>query len=99
MVLRLGLVVEVSVLELGADVEGKGKFAVSVLSVVVLDRIEHLLSVNEVLALRDNSIADFTNEDNEAGRGVVMVGVLPDKQDSVHNGNEEFGNFGKFKGS
>jgi hypothetical protein len=98
LVLGLSLVVKVSVLELRADFKSKGKFAVSIGSVIVLDGVEHLLSINEVLALCDNSVADFTNEYDEAGGGVVVVRVLPDKEDSVHDGHEQLGNFGKLKG-
>jgi hypothetical protein len=98
LVLRLGLVVEVGVLELGADLKSKGKLAVGVSGVIVLDGIEDLLSINEVLALSDNSIADFTDENNEAGRSVVVVGVLPNEQDSVHDRHKQVGNLGQLKG-
>lgn len=66
--------------------------------VIVLDGIEDLLSINKVLALSDDSIADFTNENNEAGRSVVVVRVLPDEQDSVHDGHKQVSNLGQLKG-
>jgi len=98
LVLGLGLVVEVGILELGADVEGKSEFAVGISSVVILDGVENLLAINEVLALSNNSIADFADEHNKAGRSVVVVGVLPDQKDSVHDGHEEVSNFGELEG-
>jgi len=97
LVLGLGLVVEVGVLELGADVEGKSEFAVGISSVVILDGVEHLLAINEVLALGNDSIADFADKHNKAGRSVIVVRVLPDKEDSVHDRHEKVSNFGKLK--
>jgi hypothetical protein len=55
------------------------------------------LSINVVLALGDDRIADFADENNKARRRIVMVRVLPDKQNSVHHRHKEFGNLRELK--
>ena len=37
-----------------------------------------------------NHVADLLEQDYDAGRGVVVVGVSPDHADGVHHGSEQF---------
>lgn len=64
----------------------------SVRGILVLDGFKHFVAVNVVAALVDDSIADFTDKDNQAGWRVVVLRVGPDEQNGVHDGHEELNN-------
>jgi hypothetical protein len=92
LVLRFGLVLEVGILELGAHIESKGQLVMGLFGFFVLDAGKDGWSIDEVLALVDDGIANLTDQDNKACRGIVMGGVGPDHQDHVHDGHEEVWN-------
>ena len=60
-----------------------------------LNGLKDLLTINSRAALLNNSIADLSDENNEAGRSIVVLGVVPDQQDGVHDGHELFCNIGQ----
>lgn len=45
----------------------------------VFDGLKDLGAINGGSALLDNGIADLSDEDNETGGSVVVLGVVPDK--------------------
>jgi len=68
---------------------------VSILWLRFLDGLKNLLTINSRAALLNDSVADLSDEDDEAGRSIVVLGVVPDQQDSVHDGHELFCNIGQ----
>lgn len=59
------------------------------MGLLVLDEGEDLLTVNEVAASVDNSVADLADEHDEARGRVVVLRVSPDQQNGVHDGHEQ----------
>lgn len=90
--LSLALIFEVSILELGTSLESKGKLVVSFLGLLILDAAENSLAINVFTALADNGIANLADEDDKAGRSVVVRGIGPDHQDHMHDGDKEIRN-------
>lgn len=43
----------------------------------------------------NDSVTDLSDEDNEAGGSVVVLGVVPDKQNGVHDGHKLVSNLGQ----
>mmetsp|Transcript_52159 Transcript_52159/g.108898 ORF Transcript_52159/g.108898 Transcript_52159/m.108898 type:complete len:636 (-) Transcript_52159:578-2485(-) len=86
-----GLVVEVGALEgdrhAQADLERVDR--------VLRLHLEELLAADEAGGLADQIVADFAHEDDEAARGVVELGVLPDEEDGVHQRLEHGGDVGE----
>jgi hypothetical protein len=76
--LCLLFVLKVGVLELGADIEGNGELVVSLLWLLSLDEVEDSKAVDGISASNDDSVADFSDKDDESGWGVVVLRVLPD---------------------
>jgi hypothetical protein len=68
---------------------------VSILWLRFLDGLKNLLTINSRAALLNDSVADLSDEDDEAGRSIVVLGVVPDQQDGVHDGHELFCNIGQ----
>lgn len=91
--LSLGLVLEVGVLELGADVDALLEAFAGLVRFLVVDVAEDDLAVDEAGGLLDDGVADFADEDNEAGRVVVELGAFVDEEDGVHDWDEEFVEF------
>lgn len=92
LVLALGLVVEVGILEPGAHVQGQCELLVGLSSVLILDSVEDFLAINKSAALGNDGVADLSNENDKASRGVVVLGVGPDEEDGVHDGHKELSN-------
>jgi hypothetical protein len=69
---------------------------VGFVGLLVLDGLKDFVTINGGAALLDNSIADLADKDHKTGWGIVVLRVVPDKKDSVHNGDENLSNFGKF---
>jgi len=90
--LPLGLgkafVLEVSVLELGADINGDLELFGS-LSWVAFQKVENSGTGNELSSLLNDSIAYLSDQDHQSGWGVIVLRVLPDQEDGVHDGHEE----------
>ena len=59
-----------------------------ILRSVTLDVAEDLFSSDVGSALRDDGVADLSDQDDKSGWSVVVLGVGPDQQDSVHDGHE-----------
>jgi hypothetical protein len=88
LILRLLFVDEVSLLEFDADIKDKSELIKSFLWLLVLDVSKDLLSINIGRASLYDSIADFLDQDNKSGWSVVMLRVVPDQKDCVHNWKE-----------
>lgn len=69
-----------------------------VLGLLILDRLEDLGSVDVGPALLDDGVADLADEDDQAGGSVVVLGVVPDEEDGVHDGHELLSNVGELLG-
>ena len=88
-------VLKVGVLELGADIEGNSELVVSLLWLLGLDKVKDSKAVDGISASNDDGVADFSDKDNESGWGVVVLRVLPDKQDRLHDWSKEINYFRK----
>jgi len=93
--LCLLLVLKVGVLELGTDIEGDSELVVSLLRLLSLDKVEDGKAVDCISASDDDGVADFSDKDDKSGWGVVVLRVLPDKQDRLHDWSEEINYFWK----
>lgn len=92
LVLALGFVVEVGILEPGTHVEGQSELLVGLSSVFILDSVENFFAINKSAALGNDRVANFSNENDKASRGVVVLGVGPDQEDGVHDGHKKLSN-------
>ena len=80
------LVLEVGFLEFGAHVDLGGQLEAGLLG-VLLDELENLLARVVLTGLVNDLVADLANQDHQAGRRVVMLVLVPNQQDEVHNGD------------
>jgi hypothetical protein len=90
LVLSLGFVFKVSILELGAHVQGENELVMSLLWLLTLDEAEDLLTIDVLVASGNDRVANLTDENDEPGWRVVVLRVGPDKEDGVHDWDEEF---------
>jgi hypothetical protein len=93
--LCLLLVLKVGVLELGADIKGNSELVVSLLCLLSLDEVEDSRAVDGISAPDDDSVADFSDQDDESGWGIVVLRILPNKQDRLHDWGKEINYFRK----
>lgn len=93
--LALGLVVVVGLLELGTEFHAHSELAVGFCWVLLLDGFEDALRADLTAALLDDGVANLADEHKQAGRRVVVLGVGPDQQNGVHDGDKALGDFGK----
>jgi len=77
--LGLLLVLKVGILELSTDIESNGELVMSLLFVASLDQVKDGKAVDGLFASDNDGIADFSDENNESGWGVVVLRVLPDE--------------------
>jgi len=96
LVLGLALVFKVGILELRTDVEGLGQLLMGVMRLFILDGLKDLNAVDISAALFNDGIADLSDQYYEAGWRVIVLRVVPDQQDRVHNGYELLGHLKKF---
>ena len=89
LVLGLLLVLVVSILELGANVQSESELVIGDLWLIGLDKSEDGWSIDGSTASVDNGVADLSDQDNKPSWGVVMLRVGPDKQNSMHDWNEK----------
>jgi len=92
LVLGLSLVVKVSILELVAHINAKRKFVMSFWDLITFDEGKHFLSIDLAAASFDDSVADLSYENHKSRRSVVVLRVGPNKQNSMHNWNEQLSN-------
>ena len=92
LVLGLALVIEVGVFESGADFETHRQLRVSFTGSSLFDQIKDLGAIDGRPALLDDSVADLSDENDEARGRVVVLRVVPDQQDRVHDRHELVGN-------
>lgn len=59
--------------------------------IFVFDGLEYFGTVNSTTALLDDGIADLADQNDETSGCVVVLGVVPDKQDGVHDGHKHVG--------
>jgi hypothetical protein len=93
--LCLLLVLKVGILELGTDIKGNSELVVSLLRLLSLDKVEDGKAIDCISASDDDGVADFSDKDDKSGWGVVVLRVLPDKQDRLHDWSEEINYFWK----
>mmetsp|Transcript_24254 Transcript_24254/g.21359 ORF Transcript_24254/g.21359 Transcript_24254/m.21359 type:complete len:229 (-) Transcript_24254:598-1284(-) len=86
----LSLVLEVDVLELVADINDSLELVAGILLFVITDHLRDDSSVDEANSLGDDGVTDFSDEDDKSWGSVVVLGVLPDQEDDVHDGEEDF---------
>jgi hypothetical protein len=77
--LGLLLVLKVGILELSTDIESNSELIMSLLWLFSLDQVKDGKAVNGISASDNDGIADFSDENNESGWGVVVLRVLPDE--------------------
>lgn len=88
LVLGLLLVVKVGVFELGADVQSQGELIMGFLWLLVADEIEDFWTRNRISALGDDCVANLSDQNNQSGWSVVVLGISPNEEDSVHDWEE-----------
>lgn len=89
LVLGLLLVLVVSILELGANVQSESELVISDLWLIGLDESEDGWSIDGSTASVDDGVTDLSDQDNKSSWGVVMLRVGPDEQNGVHDWNEK----------
>jgi hypothetical protein len=93
--LCLLLVLKVGVLELGADIKGDSELVVSLLCLLGLDEVEDSKAVDGISTPDDDGVADFSDQDDESRWGIVVLRILPNKQDRLHDWSKEINYFRK----
>jgi len=61
-------------------------------SVLILDSVKDFLAINKSAALGNDGVADLSDENDKASRGVVVLRVGPDEENGVHDGHKELSN-------
>ena len=89
LVLALSLVVEVSFLETSTHLDAELEASVSLMRSLSCDAFFDAVAINVGVAVKDNLVADLTDEDDKSGGGVVVRGVSPDHENSVHDRDEK----------
>lgn len=89
LILGLGLVLEVGILELRADVESQNQFLVSLHWLFTLNESEDLGTIDVVAASIDDGIADLSDQHDQSRWSVVVLRVSPDQPDGVHDWDEQ----------
>jgi len=92
LVLGFSLVLKVGILELVADINASLQNLSSLTPFESCDEIEDLLTVDFTAADSYDGIADLYDENNKSGWSVVVLGIGPNKQDSLHNWNKDLSN-------
>mmetsp|Transcript_9277 Transcript_9277/g.10102 ORF Transcript_9277/g.10102 Transcript_9277/m.10102 type:complete len:229 (+) Transcript_9277:1035-1721(+) len=90
-IVGLGFIVKVGLFELGANVEGQTQFIASLTGGIILDQGENIMSTDKFAGLYNESIANFSDQHYQSGRFVVILGMVPDQQDDMHDGDEQLG--------
>lgn len=78
-------VFEVAHFELNADIDGLGNFIVSLLCLFTWNESKDCGPINVSSAPVDNSIANLSDEHNKSSRSIVILWVIPDQKDRVHD--------------
>lgn len=94
LVLSLSFVLEISVLEFGADVDGALEFLGSG-SWGLLKKLEDHCSGNVDPGRLDDGVTNFTDQHDKSGWRVIVLGVFPDEQDGVHDWHKQEMKLGK----
>ena len=89
MTLGFLLVLKVGILELCADIKSNSELIMSLPWLFGLDQIEDGESSDGVSASDDDGVADLSDQDNKPGWGVVVLRVLPNQQNCLHDGCKE----------
>ena len=71
------------------------ELGVCLFSLTSFDKAEDLTTTDFVSALLDDSIANLSDENNESRWSVVVLRILPNQHDGVHDWDEEFGDIDK----
>ena len=85
MVLGLLLVLIVGILELCTDIQRVGKLIIGSLWLVCSDESKDGWSIDGSSASINDGVADLSDQNNQSSRGVVVLRVRPDQQDSMHD--------------
>ena len=59
------------------------------------NKLENGWALDGISASDDDGITDFSNEDNQSSWSVVVLRVLPNEQDCLHDWCKEFYYFGE----
>ena len=78
LIVGLGFVIKVSIFELVADLNSKGKLLMSHLCVFTVNHGEDFRTTDLALALINDRIANLSNQNNKSGWSVVVLRILPD---------------------
>jgi len=92
--LCLLLVLKIGIFELGTDVEGNGKLVVGLLWLFSLDKVKDGETIYCISASDNDGVTDFSDKDDESGWGIVVLRILPDKQDRLHDWSKQINHFG-----
>jgi hypothetical protein len=68
---------------------------VGVLRFLVLNWFEHFVAIDSWPALLDNCVADLSDKHNKSRRCVVVLRVVPDQKNCVHDWDKLVCNLGK----
>lgn len=93
MTLGFLLVFKVGILELCADVKSNSELIMSLLWLFGLDQIKDGKSIDGISASDDDGVADLSDQDNKPGWSVVVLGVLPNQQNGLHDWCKEVNYF------
>ena len=85
LIFRALFVLKVCILELGAHIQSLSELCVCFVALLVLDTIKDLLTVDVGTALADDRVTDLTDENDKTSGSVVVLRVVPDEQDCVHD--------------
>jgi len=98
LVVGFAFVVKVGVLELRANIESKRKFLMSINGFLILDGFKNFWSINSASALFDDCIANLADKNYETCGCVVVLRVVPDQEDGMHDWNERLSDVVEFFG-
>jgi hypothetical protein len=92
LIFRLSFVVKICIFEFVTNVKGKRKLIVGFFWLFSFDEAKDFFTTDLANALVDDSVANFSDQHNKPGWSVVMLRVSPDKQNSMHDRDEQFSN-------
>lgn len=84
-VLSFGFILEISIFELSTHINCGGQFFTGFISFFAGNQLENGGSGHVFFGLGDDGVADLSDQDHKSGRSVVISGLLPDKEDQMHD--------------
>jgi hypothetical protein len=99
LVLTLSFVVKVGLLETSTNSDAKLETSVGFIGNFSSNRFLDAVTINVGVAIQDNLVANLTDEYNKPSGGVVVAGIGPDHENSVHDRDKSFLGFNKLNTS